>query len=81
MSFAPAPGGSVLAAAPSRTPEAVRIQATLTDALDGVNWPFKRGGAIAVTIGCVFNVVFLDVDVILSKNRVSHGRLSARGVR
>ncbi len=49
LSFAPAPGGSVLAAAPPRTPEAVRIQAALTDALDGVDWPFKRGGAIAVT--------------------------------
>ena len=46
LSFAPAPGGSGLAAA---TPEAVKIQATLTDALDGVDWPFKRGGAIAVT--------------------------------
>ncbi|MCH8139107.1 MAG: hypothetical protein IH926_09205, partial [Proteobacteria bacterium] len=46
LSFAPAPGGGELAAA---TPEAVKIQAALTDALDGVDWPFKRGGAIAVT--------------------------------
>ena len=49
LSFTPAPGGSFLAAAPPQTPEAVRIQGALTDALDGVNWPFKRGGAIAVT--------------------------------
>ena len=45
LSFAPAPGGGLAAA----TPEAVKIQAVLTDALDGVDWPFKRGGAIAVT--------------------------------
>jgi hypothetical protein len=45
-SIAPALGGAELAAAP---PEAVSIQATLTEALDGVEWPFKAGGAIAVT--------------------------------
>ncbi len=63
LSFAPAPGGGELAAAPPRTPDlpspkrspgfaqagAVRIQAALTDALDGINWPFKPAGAIAVT--------------------------------
>ena len=49
LSFAPAPSGGELAAAPPLTAEAVKIQAALTDALDGVRWPFKRGGAITVT--------------------------------
>jgi len=67
LSFAPAPGGSVLAAAP---PEAVKIQATLTDALDGVNWPFKRGGAIAVTErDGVFHILVPGVTFALSADR------------
>ena len=44
LSLAPVHGGELAAAS-----EAVRIQAALTDALDGINWPFKAGGAIAVT--------------------------------
>ena len=63
LSFAPAPGGGVLAAGPPRTPDlpspkrspgfaqagAVRIQAAIQDALDGVRWPFKRGENVTVT--------------------------------
>ncbi|MCH7710758.1 MAG: hypothetical protein IH903_03895, partial [Proteobacteria bacterium] len=82
LSFAPAPGGADLAAAPPpRTPEAVGIQSAIQEALDGVNWPFKRGGPIGVTErDGAFHILVPGLTIALPARRIDIGdvRITAR---